>query len=113
MRAYSILAIILVVGIALLGGIGFGIYSFINREPAEEQQEVVVEEEPIVVEEPEPVISENEVVQEEVEVEDEEPEILLPTEVSDEMKAEILDEYIARYVAGMTLEQKVHLKTSL
>lgn len=107
MRAYSILAIILVVGVALLGGIGFGIYSFINREPAEEVQEVVVEEEPIVVEEPEPVVSVNEVAEETEEVEEEEPETLLPTEATDEMKSEILDEYIARYVAEMTLEQKV------
>lgn len=104
MRAYGILAVLIVVVVAVLGGIGFGIYSFINRQPAEEPQEVVVEEEPIIVQEPEPVVSENEMAEEEPE---EEEVTALPAEVTDEMKAEILNEYIARYVEEMTLEQKV------
>lgn len=103
MRAYGLLAVMIVVVVAILGGVGFGIYSFINRKPAEKPQEVVVEEEPIVVEEPEPVVSENEVTEEP----EEEPEEALPVEVTDEMKAELLDEYIAGQIANMTLEQKV------
>lgn len=103
MRAYGLLAIMIVVVVAILGGVGFGIYSFINRKPVEEPQEVVVEEEPIIVEEPEPVVSENEVAEEP----EEEPEEALPVEVTDEMKAELLDEYIAGKIANMTLEQKV------
>ena len=103
MRAYGLLAVMIVVVVAILGGVGFGIYSFINRKPAEEPQEVVVEEEPIVVEEPEPLVSENEVTEEP----EEEPEEALPVEVTDEMKAELLDEYIAGQIANMTLEQKV------
>lgn len=103
MRAYGLLAVMIVVVVAVLGGVGFGIYSFINRKPAEKPQEVVVEEEPIVVEEPEPVVSENEVTEEP----EEEPEEALPVEVTDEMKAELLDEYIAGQIANMTLEQKV------
>ena len=103
MRAYGLLAVMIVVVVVILGGVGFGIYSFINRKPAEEPQEVVVEEEPIVVEEPEPLVSENEVTEEP----EEEPEEALPVEVTDEMKAELLDEYIAGQIANMTLEQKV------
>lgn len=103
MRAYGLLAVMIVVVVAILGGVGFGIYSFINRKPAEEPQEVVVEEEPIIVEEPEPLVSENEVTEEP----EEEPEEALPVEVTDEMKAELLDEYIAGQIANMTLEQKV------
>ena len=103
MRAYGLLAVMIVVVVSILGGVGFGIYSFINRKPAEEPQEVVVEEEPIVVEEPEPLVSENEVTEEP----EEEPEEALPVEVTDEMKAELLDEYIAGQIANMTLEQKV------
>lgn len=103
MRAYGLLAVMIVVVVAILGGVGFGIYSFINRKPAEEPQEVVVEEEPIIVEEPEPVVSENEVAEEP----EEEPEEALSVEVTDEMKAELLDEYIAGHIANMTLEQKV------
>ena len=103
MRAYGLLAVMIVVVVAILGGVGFGIYSFINRKPAEKPQEVVVEEEPIVVEEPEPVVSENEVTEEP----EEEPEEALPVEVTDEMKAELLEEYIAGQIANMTLEQKV------
>ena len=87
MRAYGILAVLIVVVVAVLGGIGFGIYSFINRQPAEEPQEVVVEEEPIIVQEPEPVVSENEMAEEEPE---EEEVTALPAEVTDEMKAPIL-----------------------
>ncbi len=103
MRAYGLLAVMIVVVVAILGGVGFGIYSFINRKTAEEPQEVVVEEEPIIVEEPEPLVSENEVTEEP----EEEPEEALPVEVTDEMKAELLDEYIAGQIANMTLEQKV------
>ena len=104
--AAGILLLLLLLAVLVLGGISFGVYSFLHREPAKEP-EVTVEPEP-VTEEPEPMVSENEPEEEvtvsvsENQAEDEEV-----TELTDEMKAAILDETIAGYLANMTLEQKV------
>lgn len=106
-QAFGILAGIVLVVLLLLGGAVFGVYSFIHREPATEP-EVVEEPEPIQVEEQEP---EEELAanqeEETVTVSANEPEESEPEELTDEMKAAMLDEIIGGYLADMTIEQKV------
>lgn len=105
-NALGVLLLMLLVIVLVLSGIGFGIYSFLHREPAKEP-EITVEPEPVTVE-PEPMVSQNEPEKEEiVSVSENEPEEGEVTELTDEMKAAILDETIAGYLANMTLEQKV------
>lgn len=105
-QAFGILAVVILAAVLILGGIGFGIYSFLHREPAAEP-EIVAEPEPVLVEEPEPVISDNEVEEPEETVSENEPAQEEPGELTEEDKAAILDEAIAGYLANMTLEQKV------
>lgn len=104
-RAFAILAAFIVIVLAVLGGAGFGIYSFLHRQPAEEP-EIVQEPEPMIEEEPEEIISENE-IEEIVTVSENEIADSEPGELTDEDKAAILDEVIAGYLDNMTLEQKV------
>lgn len=104
--AFGILALVILVIVLILGGIGVGVYSFLHREPAKEP-EITAEPEPVTVE-PEPVVSENEPEEEEVaSISENEPEDGEAGELTDEMKAAILDETIAGYLVNMTIEQKV------
>ena len=105
-NALGILALFVLVIVLILGGIGFGVYSFLHREP-EKEPEVTVEPEPVTVE-PESVVSENETKEEEaVSVSINQPEDGEEIELTDEMKAAILDETIAGYLTNMTIEEKV------
>lgn len=104
-RAFAILAAVLLVVLLVLGGAGFGIYSFLHRQPKEEP-EVAEELEPAAEPEPEIIVSENEPEPEPVVSENELAEAE-PEELTEEDKAAILDETIAGYLANMTIEQKV------
>lgn len=105
-NAFGILVLVILVIVLILGGIGVGVYSFLHREPAKEP-EITAEPEPVTAE-PEPVVSENEPEEEEVAaISENEPEDGETGELTDEMKAAILDETIAGYLVNMTIEQKV------
>ena len=106
-KAFGILALMILAILLVLGGIGFGIYSFLHREPAK-NPEITVESEPVTVE-PEPAVAEEEPEEEEevVSVSVNQPGDGEPIELTDEIKAAILDETIAGYLANMTIEQKV------
>lgn len=106
-KAIGILSLLVLVILLVFGGIGFGVYSFLHREPANEP-EITAEPEPATVE-PEPIVSENEPEEEEeiVSVSVNQPGDEEPVELTDEMKAVILDETIAGYISNMTIEQKV------
>jgi len=105
-KAFGILALMILAVLLVLGGIGFGVYFFLHREPANEN-EITAEPEPVVTE-PEPEVSANEPQEEEaVSVSVNQPVDGETTELTDEMKAAILDETIAGYLANMTVEQKV------
>lgn len=105
-QAFGILALLILVFLLIIGGIGFGVYSFLHREPAK-QPEMTVEPEPETAE-PEQEVAESEPEEKKVysvsinQTGDGEP-----IELTDEVKAAILDETIAGYLANMTIEQKV------
>lgn len=104
-RAFAILAAVILVVLVVLGGAGFGVYSFLHRQPKEEP-EVAVQPEPVAEPEPEIAVSENE-PEPEIVVSANEPVQEEPEELTQEDKDAILDETIAGYLANMTIEQKV------
>lgn len=105
-RAFGILFLIILAGLLLLGGLGYGVYYFLNR--GEKDPESAKEPETVSAAqiEEEPSVSANETVQEPVISANEQPKEE-PEELTDEMKLAVLDERIAGYLANMTVEQKV------
>lgn len=105
-RAFGILALIVIVVLAVIGGAGVGVYSLIHRQ-SEEKPETVEVQEPIAEPEtePDPVLSGNEI---QVAVsENSEPEEPEAQELTEEERGAILDQTIAGYLSNMTIEQKV------
>lgn len=105
-RAFGILALVIIVVLMMIGGAGIGIYSLIHRQSDRKPESARVPEpveEPVI--EPEPVISENAI--EPAVSENSEPEEPKPQEMTEEDKAAVLDQTIAGYLSNMTIEQKV------
>ena len=108
-QAFAVFGVVVLIALVVLGGAGVGVYSLLHKQPQSDSELVQgtvgeAENETAsapVVEEPKetyPIVSQNSTPEEEGPID---------RELTDEEKAEILDETIAVYINDMTIEQKV------